>query len=148
MSLTANISPEEGFLYVHVTGTFLLEDSKDIVTRIFDSLTINPCGKVLVDFREATGEPGMLERFLHAMHLVGELNFHCPAVSRSTRFAYLGKRPMVDPNRFGESVAISNGVAAKVTEDPEEALIWLGLPPARLPANIAATMVAKIESEE
>jgi len=141
MSLTANISPEEGFLFVHVTGTFSLEDSKDIVTRIFDSLVLNPSGKVLVDFREATGEPGMVERFLHAMHLVGELNSRTPVVARSTRFAYLGKRPMVDPNRFGESVAINNGVTAKVTEDPEEALMWLGLHPTRLPIDIAATMV-------
>jgi len=141
MSLTANITPEKGFLFVHVTGTFSLEDSKDIVTRIFDSLVLNPCGKVLVDFREATGEPDMVERFLHAMHLVGELNSRSPVVARSTRFAYLGKRPMVDPNRFGESVAINHGVTAKVTEDPEEALMWLGLHPTHLPIYIASTMV-------
>ena len=141
MSLTTNISPEEGFLYVHVTGTFSLEGSKDMVTRIFDSLVLNPSGKVLVDFREATREPEMFERLFHAMHLVDELNSRAPVVARSTKFAYLGKRPMVDPNRFGESVAINNGVSVKVTEDPKEALMWLGLHPARLSTYIAATMV-------
>jgi hypothetical protein len=83
----------------------------------------------------------MIERFLHAMHLVGELNSRTPVVARSTRFAYLGKIPMVDPNRLGERVAINHGVSAKVTEDPAEALMWLGLHPTRLPTYIAATMV-------
>ena len=39
--------------------------------------------------------------------------------------AFVGKEPLVDPGRFGETVAVNRGAALKVFEDPGEAADWI-----------------------
>ena len=39
--------------------------------------------------------------------------------------AFVGKEPMVDPGRFGETVAVNRGAALKVFEDSGEAADWI-----------------------
>ena len=45
------------------------------------------------------------------------------------RFAYLGNYPMIDPNKFGETVAVNRGLTLKATTDLKEALDWLLVEP-------------------
>ena len=43
------------------------------------------------------------------------------------RFAFLGNYPIIDPGRFGETVAINRGLTLKVATDYKEALDWLSV---------------------
>jgi hypothetical protein len=43
--------------------------------------------------------------------------------------ALVGKHPVIDRDRFGETVARNRGAAVKVTYDLESAYRWLGLDP-------------------
>ena len=54
-------------------------------------------------------------------------------VSRATKFAYVLREPVLDPQRFGETVAVNRGMFVKAFDSPEDALQWLGIAPANKP---------------
>jgi len=39
--------------------------------------------------------------------------------------AFVGRKPIVDPDRFGETVAVNRGAFAKVFENTDEAVAWI-----------------------
>ena len=57
---------------------------------------------------------------LHLDHVIGE-------GQSPLQFAYVGRYPLLDPKRLGETVAINRGLTVKVTEDFHEAMSWLGV---------------------
>lgn len=128
MSLNAEVTPESDFLHVYVTGAYSLSEANELTTRIFQTLVQHSVKKVLVDFRDVSGEPEVIERFLISEFLVREMDrFSGEGVSRDTRFGYLGTEPMMDRGRFGETVAVNRGLIVKVTDSPEEILRWLDI---------------------
>ena len=87
------------------------------------------CGatKILIDGEEITGNPTQFERFLY-----GE--FVAEAVKRLGAetvpvFAYVLHEPVLDPMRFGETVALNRGMNLKVFDDYDLAIDWLGVIP-------------------
>ena len=48
-------------------------------------------------------------------------------LSASTRFAYVLREPVLDPRRFGETVAVNRGMNAKAFDSREDAFHWLGI---------------------
>lgn len=82
--------------------------------------------RVLVDAREVTGKPRVLERFLY-----GE--FAAAAAARLTelvairppKFAYVALAPVLDPRRLGESVARRRGMNVRAFDNVENAVHWL-----------------------
>lgn len=40
-------------------------------------------------------------------------------------FAVVGDEPIIDPERFGETVAVNRGVLGKVFTDIDEAVAWV-----------------------
>jgi hypothetical protein len=85
-------------------------------------------GKVLLDGRGVDGDPKALERFYY-----GE--FAACAVAEyavrngcaSPEFAYVLHVPMLDPGKFGETVAVNRGMRVKVFDNLEGAREWLGI---------------------
>ena len=70
----------------------------------------------------------MIERFCYGeftARAVAEyaLRNGCP----SPEFAYVLHIPVLDPNRFGETVALNRGMRIKVFDDLDVARDWLGI---------------------
>jgi len=130
MSLVVKITPENGFLHVLITGEFSLTESKTITARIFETLLLHSLQKVLVDFRQVTGDPELVERYLYSVFVSAELDrFYDAGGHRFTRFAYVGAEALLDRRRFGETVALNRGVKVKVTDSMAEARCWLEIDP-------------------
>jgi hypothetical protein len=51
-------------------------------------------------------------------------------VSRGTPFAYALEEPVLDPKRFGETVALNRGMNVKTFHNLNDALRWFGNAPA------------------
>jgi hypothetical protein len=51
----------------------------------------------------------------------------------AARFAYVLEVPVLDPMRFGETVAVNRGMTVKTFDNPDDALGWLGIAPANNP---------------
>ena len=127
MAMVLSIRVELGLLRAIVTGEFSTEEAERTLLEVIDALEPNKIERVLVDGRGVTGEPNMFQRFLY-----GE--FAASAVARYVRehrvahepqFAYVLQEPVLDPGRFGETVAVNRGMWVKVFDNFEEALSWL-----------------------
>ncbi len=131
MNMNLDITREKGYLCAHVTGEFFLAEANDCVVSIFEAVAQHGLQKVLVDCRQLKGEPTTLERFVHSTFAVREMGrFADAGVLRGTRFAYVGNEPLIDRNRFGETVAVNRGLNVKVSLSKQEALQWLEIDPA------------------
>ena len=127
MDIEIDIKPN--YIHAYISGEFSLSEAKRIFLVVLDSLVKNKIDKVLFDGQEVTGTLKDMERFYYgefAANTVKDLlkreSLHCVP-----KFAYVLKEPTLDPQRFGETVAINRGMIVKAFDVPEDALAWLGL---------------------
>lgn len=114
------------YLQINLEGEW--ESSK--IGEISDEI-LNICEKyqsrrILFDVRRLTGNPSVMGRFSMATQFAmkfikARISHRIPAC----RFAVIGHHPMVDPNRFEETVAVNNGLPVRTFTDLEKALAWL-----------------------
>lgn len=126
MRMNLDITREESFIRVRVTGKFFLAEANDCVVSMFESIVQHGLQRVLVDCRQLEGELTTLERFVHATFAVQQMHrFADKGVLRSARFAYVGNEPLIDRHRFGQKVAVNRGLNVMVSLSESEALQWL-----------------------
>ena len=129
------ISTESGFLQVNVMGDFSLEEAKTTFIEMLEAVAHNKVRKVLLDGRGLVGNPQTIERFIYGEFAAQSVAQFSPrGVSPATKFAYVLGSPVLDPGRFGETVAVNRGMLVKVFENLPDALSWLGIGPANNPA--------------
>lgn len=122
MNMNLQITAEDFFLRVRVSGEFSLANANKSIVEMFEAVAKHKAMEVLVDCRNLTGSPNTMERFEHAEFAATKMMDF--SVWR-TRFAYVGMPPVIDPQRFGETVAVNRGVKVKVFSTIEDALRWL-----------------------
>src|SRR4051812_43875544 len=124
MSMKLEICPELAFLRVRAVGEFSLEEAGRTFLEMLEAVARHKVRKVLFDGRGLVGEPKKMERFYY-----GE--FAARAVSASavpsTQFGYVLEEPVLDPWRFGQTVAVNRGMFVKTFDNQEDALEWLGV---------------------
>src|SRR5690349_20272190 len=128
MSMQSKARFAAGLLEVEVQGEFSIEEAKRSFLETLENVGRHGATKVLIDGRTLTGEPGVIERFIYGEFAAAETARASSKhkLSRTPRFAYVLKEPMLDPRRFGENVAANRGMIIKVFENREEAIEWLG----------------------
>jgi hypothetical protein len=131
MSLKLEISPESGFLRVGALGKFSLKEAKRSFLEMLDAVAQYNVKKVLFDGRRIAGHPETMERFYYGAFAAQAVKKYSDrGVSRDTQFAYVLERPVLDPGRFGETVAVNRGMHVKAFDNLEDAIGWLGIAPA------------------
>jgi hypothetical protein len=131
MATLAKTSADSGVLRATFVGEFSLAEAEQNFLEILDAAAHHETDKILLDGRDVQGNVQTIERFLF-----GEFTAH--AVARYTQersprrvpqFAYVIHEPILDPQRFGETVAVNRGMWVKVFDNLEEALRWLNVGP-------------------
>ncbi len=77
------------------------------------------------------GDPALVERFYYgefAAQAVERLRERA-SCDKNPQFAYVLHEPVLDPLRFGETVAANRGMFVKAFDNLDEAVAWLGLAP-------------------
>jgi hypothetical protein len=135
MGMAVKTFAGSGLLRVIAVGEFSLAEAERTFLEVLDAVARHKSEKILLDGRELKGDPSVIQRFVY-----GEFAAH--AVSRYTRergvppdpqFAYVLQEPVLDPQRFGETVAANRGMWVKAFDNLEDALEWLRLAPASKP---------------
>lgn len=117
---------ERGVLWVVATGRFTLESAQRTFVEMLQAVASHGVAKVHLDGREVVGSPGTIERFLYGEFAAQTVAAYADrGVPPTTQFAYVLKPPVLDPERFGETVAVNRGMNVKAFEHPEEGLRWL-----------------------
>jgi hypothetical protein len=124
--MTLEIYAGPGSLRAVVSGEFSLDEAKSIFLEILDVVAQQRAEKVLIDGRELKGEPKTIERFLYGSFAAHAVTTHPKRAPRASQFAYLLREPVLDPRRFGETVAVNRGMWVKSFDNPDAARKWLG----------------------
>ena len=101
------------------SGAYDLESAKEMFNQAYRITAQQRFNAVLVDAREVAGStPSTMERF--------ELGvFVAEHRASGICLALVGTEPILDPRRFGETVALNRGGWGKGFTDFDEAVVWL-----------------------
>ena len=122
--MTIKTRAHGNMLYVVITGEFKLASAMSDFLEILRAIEKNRSTKVVIDGRQVSGEPMTIERFLYG-EFVAEAAKRV-GVEAAPVFAYVLHEPVLDPMRFGETVALNRGMNLKVFDDYDSAVEWLG----------------------
>lgn len=137
MNLTFKVYPASKLLRVEVAGDFSRAKALETIDPTLEVLIQHSLKKVLVDIRQVEGNPSTMDRYSFSVSLAEKLNRACSAgADLRTQFGFVGKEPMVEKGRFGETVAVNRGLNLKVMESMDEALQWLDIDPSLLTPQI------------
>jgi hypothetical protein len=118
---------ESDYLSTVVSGEFSLEEAKRVFLEVLDAVKRYKASKVLFDGRGIVGHLNTMERFLYGKFVA---EAWCGVLPVVPMFAYVLGPTVLDPSRFGETVAVNRGMLVEAFDNPEEALQWLGVAPA------------------
>jgi hypothetical protein len=110
------------YLLVTCQGAYDGTGLKDVHQKALDCAVKEDLRAILVDTTGLHGHaPTAMERFDFGAAIADMQRRNRSAIW----IAFVGKEPLVDPGRFGETVAVNRGGFAKVFEDVDEAAAWI-----------------------
>lgn len=122
MNLTCR--QRSGYYEITMEGT-VPTDIDELVRRVFAAVAASRARRVLVDFRSVAGSITTIRRLLFGLAMADQNYAHLVQGLPAPRFAFLGDEALVDPQPFGETVAVNRGVDIRVSTDPDEAMQYL-----------------------
>jgi hypothetical protein len=127
--ISIKVDHERRLLQVTYSGSFSLPEAEANFQETLASVVEHKLKKVLIDGRQVVGNPEPLERFYYGRYVADAV---MQTVNRTgievPRFAYVLHEPVLDPKRFGETVAVNRGMRIKAFDDIKKAEWWLGVP--------------------
>ena len=122
MGIQFEVDVRPDYVYMSCTGVF----SNDALLDVFEKgLTIaedKELMAILVDTRGLGGVPAStIQRFDLGESIPGIQLEHSSRIC----LVLVGDEPMIEPERFGETVAVNRGATGKVFTDIDEAVTWL-----------------------
>lgn len=127
MSMNLEITPEKDHLRVSVNGQFSLMDANGAFVEILEAVAQHKSKKTLVDCTGLNGLPSTTDRFIHSEFAAKALR-KCSLAG--VRFGYIAIHPVLDDQKFGETVAVNRGVNVRTYDNIEDTLRWLDINPA------------------
>ena len=125
--MVVNTRAHRNVLYVTIFGEFKLTEALSDFLEVLEAIKEKQSTKVVIDGRQLSGEPLTIERFLYG-EFVAEAVKRLGVGARPV-FAYVLHEPVLDPMKFGETVALNRGMNLKVFDDYDLAIGWLGAVP-------------------
>jgi hypothetical protein len=129
--LALTYEPRPGYLFVTVTGVFEQTRAQALFIHLMEGAVGHQLPKILVDCTGMSGTMSIIQRFEFARFVANkqQMAVFDGKLGEPSRLAIVGNVPIVDPNRFGETVALNRGAKIKVTDRREEAVQWLEITP-------------------
>ena len=134
MSIQQEMHYELGLLRVDARGEFSLEEAQRAFLEVLGVVAQYKAKTVLIDARKVKEKPEIWQRFYYGVFAATETMRLFNEHRIFPRFAYVVHPPLLDPQRFAETVALNRGMIGKAFETPEEAFKWLERTSAKKPA--------------
>lgn len=136
VSVTVDLRAMPSYLCATVTGEFVVDDIKTVLTRIVNGAYDQRTQNILIDCRGLTGDPSIRERF-EVVAFVFQLRINAIFAGQRPKYrtAIVATAPAVHPNRYGVRQLVERKLNVTICERPEDALAWLGV----VEADVAAT---------
>jgi hypothetical protein len=123
MGENTEVRRESDYLYIRSSTPMSRIALQDFIDLVQNNSKRTNTNKVIVDARKVQGHITTMERFFFASELAEHL--------RGLKVAFVIQAPKIDPDRFGETVAVNRGGNILVFESMEEAYQWLEVMPVK-----------------
>ena len=128
MTLTIDLESRKHYLLAALSGVFSLRGAQDAYDQAVKAALPLGVNRILFDASAVTGIPSQDERYSLGLFVATEQRLlAAKSPPCLLQVAIYGHQPLIDPNRFGETVALNRGAKVKVSERLDEALAWLGV---------------------
>lgn len=122
MGIQFDVEIRSNCVCLSCSGEFTVEDFLNAIKTGLAIAADNEAVALLVDIRDLEGDPPSTMQRFNMGAAVPDLQREHPTL---INIAVVGKEPMIDPKRFGETVAVNRGAFGKVFTDIDEANMWL-----------------------
>jgi len=128
MRMRVDFEPRKNYLRAVVSGDYNLRAAQDIYDQAIKIAVAGGQTHILIDASRVTGAPTQDERYMLGLFVAAEQRILASRTPPAeVQVAVYGSQPLIDPERFGETVAVNRGAKVKVSEHLDEALSWLGV---------------------
>ncbi|MDB5200593.1 MAG: hypothetical protein JWQ27_2 [Ferruginibacter sp.] len=117
------IHVQKDLLLLVAKGEYSLPKTNACFELAIDQALLHKKSTLLIDGTNVTGTVPFMDRYYFGEHLAAYRAQH--ALHAVTKIALLGKEPVLDKERFGETVAVNRGTNVRVFTDSEAAATWL-----------------------
>ncbi len=122
MGITVRTQIKDDYVLVNCRGTFAKDDLLEAAEKSLELATQNNLKKILFVASELEGNPPTtMERFEMSEAFVEMQNRRKVMV----KCAFVGKEPILDPERFSKTVIVNRGYDFEVFTDITAAVNWL-----------------------
>lgn len=120
--------PHRDHLRIVIEGEFDVALVPEVSDQVLGMCEKHQASNILVDVRNLSGNPTFMERFtLASVFATKYIKARMTRKIQPCIFAVVGTHPLVDPQKFEETVAKNRGTPIKTFTDLREALMWLGV---------------------
>jgi hypothetical protein len=126
MALNLKIQSLPHYLLMVYEGHFDGSCIEQLINEVLEACEKYKPVKLMADFRTVTGTMTTMERFeLGSVFAVRYMGKRMAGKILSCQFAFVGSYPLIDPRRFGETVAKNRGINVMAFTDMDKGVKWL-----------------------
>jgi hypothetical protein len=125
--LNFDIEPRVGYLYVTLAGALELGEAEAKFSEMLVAAARLKQSKILIDCTRVTGTWTPDDRYAFGSHLAAEVERRASQFPAFPRIAIYAVAPLMDPNRYTQTVANNRGAQVRASDSLQELLSWLGV---------------------
>jgi hypothetical protein len=125
--LKFDVEPRVGYLYVTATGKLDVAGAEAALAEMFGVAARAHQPRILLDCSRLAGPWGPDERYLVGSFIAAEMERRASQFPQRPRLAIYAVAPLMDPNRYTQTVATNRGALVRTSDSLQELLSWLGV---------------------
>ena len=119
--------PRRGYLYVSVTGELTVADAENALLELLAVAARQGQPRILIDCSRLQAEWTADDRYAVGTFLAAQVERMAPQFPQTPRVAIYAVAPLMDPNRYMQTVATNRGAQLRSSDSLQELLSWLGV---------------------
>jgi hypothetical protein len=125
--LQLDVEPRVGYLYVTLTGELELGSAQASMRDLLAIAARQRQPRILMDVTRLTGEWTPDDRYAFGSFLATEVQRMSSQFPAFPRIAIYAVAPLMDPNRYTQTVANNRGAQVRASDSLQELVSWLGV---------------------
>ena len=122
-----DIEPRVGYLYVAATGQLDVAGAETALAEMFGAAARAHQSRILLVCSRLLGPWGPDERYAVGSFIAAEMERRANQFPERPRLAIYAIAPLMDPNRYTQTVATNRGALVRSSDSLQELLSWLGV---------------------
>lgn len=122
-----DVEPRVGYLYVTVTGEIDVAGAQAVLAEMLGIAARAHQPRILLDCSRVAGTWGPDERYTVGSFIAAEMERRASEFPQRPQLAIYAVAPLMDPNRYTQTVATNRGALVRSSDSLQELLSWLGV---------------------